>query len=122
MKKVRIITFCSSLDNYGQVLQVFALQRFLRKSYADLDIKVLYISPFGVPQIDSPKRTTIQVFLAHLKTLRRYFNAYILCSNKYDKRVKHDKIETLKKALREVLCEAKFDRNAANESRNQDAR
>ena len=118
MKKVRIITFCSSLDNYGQVLQAFALQRFLRKSYVDLDIKVLYISPFGaMPQIDSPKRTTIQVFLAHLKTLRRYFNAYVLCLDKYDKRVKHDKNEVIKKALREVLIEAKFGKAYENESR-----
>lgn len=118
MKKVRIITFCNTLDNYGQVLQAFALQRFLRKSYADLDIKVLYISPFGaIPQIDLPKRTPIQVFLAHLKTLRRYFNAYILCLDKYDKRVKQDKMETLKKAMREVFIETKFGKAYDNESR-----
>ena len=118
MKKVRIITFCDSLENYGQVLQAFALQRFLRNHYADLDIKVLYMSPFGVASQTKPlKRTLFAVFLAHFKTLRRYFNAYILCLDKYDKRLKHDKNEALKKAMREVLCEVGLNRNPADESK-----
>ena len=119
MKKVRIITLCDSLDNYGQVLQAFALQRFLRNRYKDLDIKLIYAHPFfsTPPQSESPKRNPLQVFLAHFKTLRRYFNAYILCLDKYDKRVKSDKIEVLKKALREVLQEVGTNRNFTNESR-----
>ncbi|MGX3011058.1 polysaccharide pyruvyl transferase family protein [Helicobacter sp. 23-1044] len=118
MKKVKIITFCSSLDNYGQVLQAYALQRFLRDNYKDLDIKLIYAHPFGAtPQESQQKRTPLQVFLAHFKTARRYFNAYILCIDKYDKRVKRDKMEILKKALREVLAQSKFGKDFDNEMR-----
>ena len=118
MKKVRIITFCSALCNYGQVLQAYALQRFLRNRYKDLDIKLIYAHPFGAtPQSESPKRTPLKVFLAHFKTARRYFNAYVLCIDKYDRRVKRDKMETIKTALREVLAEVGLDKNVANESR-----
>ena len=118
MKKVRIVTFCSALCNYGQVLQAYALQRFLRNRYKDYDIKLIYAHPFGAtPQSEPPKKSPLKVFLAHFKTARRYFNAYILCIDKYDKRVKRDKMETLKKALREVLAEAGLDKNVANEAR-----
>ncbi|MGX2971451.1 polysaccharide pyruvyl transferase family protein [Helicobacter sp. T3_23-1059] len=118
MKKVRIITYCSALCNYGQVLQAFALQRFLRNHYKDYDIKLIYAHPFGAtPQSEPPKRTPLKVFLAHFKTARRYFCAYILCIDKYDRRVKRDKKEALKNALREVLAEVGLDKNAANESR-----
>ena len=52
-KSLRIITFIFCEENYGQVLQAYALQHYLRDNYAhQYDIKVIY----GVPVTFSKRR------------------------------------------------------------------
>ncbi|MGX2983785.1 polysaccharide pyruvyl transferase family protein [Helicobacter sp. 23-1045] len=107
MKKVRIVTFCDTLCNYGQVLQAFALQRFLRDNYKDFEVKVFYVNIYNANQAtQSTKRHFWTIACERLNTLRRYFNAYVLCLDKYDKKIRRNKIETIKTALREVLQES----------------
>lgn len=112
MKKIKIITYCGGLDNYGHILQAYSLQRYLRDNYKEFETKLIYAHPFGATQKPS-KKSCVKIFLEHLKTARRYFNAYILCLDKYDRRIQKDKNEALKKvikeAVREVLEEAKID-------------
>lgn len=107
MKKIKIITFCNALCNYGQVLQAYALQRYLRDNYKEFETKLIYAHPFGATQKPS-KKSCIKIFLEHLTTARRYFNAYILCLDKYNKKIRTIKMEMIKEAMREVLEEAKI--------------
>lgn len=105
MKKIKIITFCSALCNYGQVLQAYSLQRYLRDNYKEFETKLIYAHPFGATQKPS-KKSCVKIFLEHLTTARRYFNAYILCLDKYDKKIRAIKMEMIKEAMREVLSES----------------
>lgn len=50
-KKLRIVTFIFSEGNYGQILQAYALQHYIRNTYPKLDTKVIW----GLPQIFSNK-------------------------------------------------------------------
>lgn len=99
-KRVAIITFCNTLDNYGQILQAFALQRYLRDNYDNLDVRLIHEFPSTQSAIEK------KVFsFSHLKTIKRYFSAYILCLDKYHKKLQRDKMKILKKALEETLEE-----------------
>lgn len=106
MKKIKIITFCSALCNYGQVLQAYALQRYLRDNYKEFEIQLIYAHPFGGIAQKPSKKSCVKIFLEHLTTVRRYFNAYILCLDKYDKKIRATKMEMIKEAMREVLSES----------------
>ena len=114
MKTIKIITFCSDLCNYGQVLQAYALQRYLRDNYKDFEVKLIYAHPFGGAQKPN-KKSCVKIFCEHLNTARRYFSAYILCIDKYDKKIRQHKKEMIKQAMREVLEEAQI--NSANNAR-----
>lgn len=111
MKRIKIITYCGGLDNYGHILQAYALQRYLRDNYKEFETKLIYAHPFGSTQKPS-KKSCVKIFLEHLRTARRYFSAYILCIDKYNRRIQKDKNEALKKvikeAVREVLEEEKI--------------
>lgn len=50
-KTLRIITFVFCEENYGQILQAYALQRFIRDNYPKFDTKVIW----GLPQAFSKK-------------------------------------------------------------------
>lgn len=50
-KTLRIVTFVFCEENYGQILQAYALQRSLRDNYPKFDTKVIW----GVPQTFSKK-------------------------------------------------------------------
>lgn len=108
MKKIKIITFCNALCNYGQVLQAYSLQRYLRDNYKEFETKLIYAHPFGGIAQKPSKKSCVKIFLEHLTTARRYFNAYILCLDKYDKKIRATKMAMIKEAMREVLEEAKI--------------
>ncbi len=89
MKKIRILTFIYSLDNYGQVLQAYALQRFLRDNYPQFDIKIFYILAFSYPKSLKGK---IHAKLKNAeRVVRTYFRAYIKRDEKYIQRLKDNK-------------------------------
>ena len=106
MKKIKIITFCNALCNYGQVLQAYSLQRYLRDNYKEFETKLIYAHPFGGIAQKPSKKSCVKIFLEHLTTARRYFNAYILCLDKYDKKIRATKMAMIKEAMREVLSES----------------
>lgn len=108
MKKIKIITFCNALCNYGQVLQAYSLQRYLRDNYKEFEIQLIYAHPFGGIAQKPSKKSCVKIFLEHLTTARRYFNAYILCLDKYDKKIRATKMAMIKEAMREVLEEEKI--------------
>lgn len=89
MKKIRILTFIYSLDNYGQVLQAYALQRFLRDNYPQFDIKIFYVFAFSYPKSLKGK---IHAKLKNAeRVVRTYFRAYIKRDEKYIQRLKDNK-------------------------------
>ena len=107
--KVGIITFIDDENNYGQVLQCYALQRYLRDNYPHLEVKVFYISTF----IKSTKESFFKQMYKNIKSveriLRTYFYAYVLRKEKYIKRLteqtltKSKSLIDEKKALK--ICE-----------------
>ncbi len=108
MKKIRILTFIDTLDNYGQVLQGYALQRFLRDNYPQFDIQVLY--PFSPPQSAAKKGFIKQIYArlkAAEKVVRTYFHAYIMRREKYIKRLKEQALQKKRE------FQAEFDEKAA---------
>lgn len=76
MKKIRILTFVTSSDNYGQILQCYALQRFLRNHFPQCDVAVLYINPFTqIPQNQLSLRRKIKHFLKQCRNavFKKYY-------------------------------------------------
>ncbi len=112
MKKIRILTFIDTLDNYGQVLQGYALQRFLRDNYPQFDIQVFYETPFISPTQSAAKKGFIKQIYARLKAaekvVRTYFHAYIMRREKYIKRLKEQALQRQKPEF-----QAEFDEKAA---------
>ena len=97
MKKIRILTFIDTLDNYGQVLQGYALQRFLRDNYPQFDVQVFYETPFiSPPQSPAKKGFGRQIYAklkAAEKVVRTYFHAYIMRREKYITRLKEQALQ-----------------------------
>lgn len=89
-KSIAIITYCSSLDNYGQVLQAYALQRYLRDNFAEFEVKFLHAHPFAPTKPD--KKPFIKQSYEKIKSaerlVRTYFHAYIMRRQKYIQRLK----------------------------------
>ncbi len=90
MKKIRILTYILALDNYGQVLQAYALQRFLRDNYPQFDIKIFYDSQpekkgFGTKIYDKFKNAE--------RVVRTYFQAFIMRREKYIQRLKEQALK-----------------------------
>ena len=107
-KSIRILTSCGATDNYGSVLQAYALQRYLRDNYKDFDIKVFYAYPLGITAtINHTKKSFAIKISERLKNIERplriYFNAYILRRKKYIKRIQREKDGILKEAVKSVL-------------------
>lgn len=110
MKKIRIVTTFTLLDNYGQVLQAYALQRFLRDNYPQFDIKVFNINhavSFEQMPIITPQKKTLcgkiyAKFKAVERVVRTYFYAYIMRREKYIQRLKE---QTLSRQKCEFQCE-----------------
>lgn len=78
MKKIRILTFVTSSDNYGQILQCYALQRFLRNRFPQCDIAVLYINPFTQTQNRLSLKGNIKHFLKQIRNMvfKKYYKRY----------------------------------------------
>lgn len=78
MKKIRILTFVTSSDNYGQILQCYALQRFLRNRFPQCDVAVLYINPFTQTQNRLSLKSKIKHFLKQIRNVvfRKYYKRY----------------------------------------------
>ena len=92
MKKIRILTFIDKLDNYGQVLQAYALQRFLRDNYPQFDIRIFYIFAFSYPKSLKGK---IHAKLKNAeRVVRTYFRAYVMRNKKYIKKLKNNSLIT----------------------------
>ena len=119
MKKIRILTFIDSLDNYGQVLQGYALQRFLRDNYPQFDVQVFYETPFISPP-QSPAKPAKKGFGKQIyeklkaaeKVVRTYFHAYIMRREKYITRLKEQVLQRQKECERREF-EAEIDEKAA---------
>lgn len=76
MKKGRILTFITSNDNYGQILQCYALQRYLRNRFPYFDIAVFYVNPFTqTPQNLHSLKSKIKHFLKQIRNVifRKYY-------------------------------------------------
>lgn len=85
MKKIVILTFCTSPDNYGQILQSYALQRYLRNHFHQYEVKMLHLDPFT-----KPKKPKIYEAIKSLeRAIRTYFHAYILRREKYILKLKN---------------------------------
>ena len=106
-KSIRILTSCGATDNYGSVLQAYALQRYLRDNYKDFDIKLLYAYPRGTTTTNPTKKSFAIKISERLKNIERplriYFNAYILRRKKYIKRIQKKKDDTLKEIAKSIL-------------------
>ena len=101
MKKIRILTFIDKLDNYGQVLQAYALQRFLRNNYSQFDIKIFYIFAFSYPKSLKGK---IHAKLKNAeRVVRTYFRAYVMRNKKYIKKLKNNPLITKFNATRNFV-------------------
>ena len=119
MKKIRILTYIDTLDNYGQVLQGYALQRFLRDNYPQFDVQVFYETPFISPP-QSPAKPAKNGFGKQIyaklkaaeKVVRTYFHAYIMRREKYIKRLKEQALQRQKECERREF-EAEIDEKAA---------
>ena len=72
MKKVGTITFWWSKENYGQILQCFALLRFLRNSGYDAFLIKLYNNPKNHSYLRKAK--TLLKYLLHPKQLKHRIN------------------------------------------------
>lgn len=102
-KKIAIITHNYGLDNYGQILQCYALQRFLRDNYAEFDIKVLNPNDF-YEHYFSVKPLYAQIKNAE-RVVRTYFYAYIMRREKYIQKLKE---KVAKKGGKKALLTAKL--------------
>lgn len=118
-KSIGILTSCGATDNYGSILQSYALQRYLRDNYKDLEIKVFYAHPTIDTAIkSSDKSFNIGEWLKSIERhLRITINAYILRRKKYRKRIHNQKMEMIKEAMREVLNESQIGKRFSNEAR-----
>ena len=99
MNKIRIITYIDDDSNYGQVLQAYALQRFLRDNYPQFDIKVFYETPFSQPQEPAKMSLGKKLYAkskAIEKVVRTYFHAYIMRREKYIQKLKEQALQRQK--------------------------
>lgn len=104
MKKIHILTFCTSLDNYGQILQSYALPRYLSNTFPQYEITLLHCDPFTKPK----KHKIYEAIKSLERAIRTHFNAYILRRKKYILRLKNPPLNASAKALKlEKLNEAR---------------
>ena len=118
-KSIGILTSCGATDNYGSILQSYALQRYLRDNYKDFEIKVFYAHPtIDITIKSSDKSFNISEWLKSIeRPLRITINAYILRRKKYRERIRNQKMEMIKEAMREVLNESQIGKRFSNETR-----
>ena len=93
MKKIAILTYCTSPDNYGQILQSYALQRYLRNHFHQYEVKMLYLDPFTKPCKPQKKKLTKTIYekcKSLERVIRTYFHAYIMRRQKYIQRLKFE--------------------------------
>lgn len=91
MKKIAILTFCTSPDNYGQILQSYALQRYLRNHFHQYEVKLLHLDPFAKPCKPKKKKLVKKIYekcKSIERVIRTYFHAYIMRRQKYIQRLK----------------------------------
>lgn len=69
IKKIGIVTFCNSKDNYGQILQCYALQEFLRKhGFEPFLIRVKSSGSANAASEESNKAKSWLRYVVHLKS------------------------------------------------------
>ena len=93
-KTIGIITYCETLDNYGQVLQGYALQRYLRDNFAEFEVKFFHASPFAPAKAQKSAKRIYEGIKSVERVIRTYFHAYIMRRQKYIHRLKQQVIST----------------------------
>lgn len=88
--KVGIITFCSSKDNYGQILQCYALQQYLRKNgYGPFLIR------YEKTSLQTERKSLISRLISYICKFPTYYNLfkqqrreklYVKCSRNEERR------------------------------------
>lgn len=89
MKKIHILTFCTSLDNYGQILQSYALSSYLSHTFPQYEVKMLHLDPFTKPEKQKFGKKIYEKIKSLERVIRTYFHAYILRREKYILKLKN---------------------------------